>query len=356
MLSEGIGRPSHLRSLNHRALVRAIRDHGPISRSDLARRLGMSKVTVSSIVTDLLGDAVVREAGTASQGIGRSATLLDLHPSIGVLAAADMDSETIRLRLSDMRGTRIRQAKHNMPDSLGELLSLIADGLAGLAEDSDTSLSQILHLKIAVPAAVEPNGNISFASSPKYIEGKGTFRQLQKLLPGGLVSLVNDVNAASIGEGRCGAARGWSKYAYLGVRKSGIGMGLVLNDRLYLGAHGRAGEIGLLRPRGEPWPLDAVSSEQAPEALNELAKVVATTFALLDLEGIVLHTRLKEGVDWFEELERHLQAMVPYTVELTEGRLGDDGPLVGATMLALDQTWKKLESVVRSATNSRRRS
>ena len=334
------GRPSYLRSLNHRRFLQALRGNGPMSRSDLARDLGMSKVTVSSIANDLLERGVICEAGVSKQKIGRRAALLDLGPQLGVVAAVDVDTQTISARLADLRGEPIKDVRRDTPDDLGALVAVIASFLVEAAGSCGRRVQDIRHVKIAVPASVEPSGVVSFAGMPKYIEGSALLTQLQTKLPGIGVSLVNDMNAASIGEGRCGAARRWSKFAYLGVRRSGTGMGLVLNGRLYQGARGRAGEIGLLQLGHEPNALDSILSKHDARTLNELARVLATAFVLLDLEGIVIYTQLREGIDWFAQLEAHLLGMVPYPVCLTESELGDRAPLVGAIVLALDQVWK----------------
>ena len=337
------GRPSYLRNLNHRRFLHALRGNGPMSRSDLARHLGMSKVTVSSIANDLLKRGVVCEAGVSAHRVGRRAALLDLGPQLGVVAAVDVDSQTISARLADLRGEPIKDVRRGTPDDLGSLVALVASILIEAAGSCGRNVQDIWHVKIAVPASVEPTGVVSFAGVPKYIEGSLLLTQLQAMLPGVGISLVNDMNAASIGEGRCGAARRWSKFAYLGVRRSGTGMGLVLNGRLYKGAYGRAGEIGLLQLGHEPNALDAILSKRDARTLNELARVLATAFVLLDLEGIVIYTQLREGFDWFAQLEAHLLGMVPYPVCLTESELGDQAPLIGAIMLALDQIWKNPE-------------
>lgn len=318
-----------------------------MSRSDLARRLGMSKVTVSSIANDLLKNGVICEAGVSTHRVGRRAALLDLGPQLGVVAAVDVDSQVVSVRLTDLRGEPIEDAWRDTPDDLDSLVALVASVLVEIARDCGRRVQDVLHLKIAVPASVDPRGVVSFAGVPKYIEGSSLLAHVQTMLPGVVVSVVNDMNAASIAEGRYGAARRWSKYAYLGVRKSGTGMGLVLNGRLYTGAHGRAGEIGLLRLGQEPNALESLLSRHDSQTLNELAGVLATAFVLLDLEGIIVYTQLREGIDWFAQLEAHLRGMVPYPVSLTEGELGDQAPLVGAITLALDQIWKNPDVLMR---------
>lgn len=57
------------------------------------------------------------------------------------------------------------------------------------------------------------------------------------------VRIANDVNACALAEQRFGAGRGVSDLIWVTV-STGVGAGLVLNGRIYAGAHGIAGEIG----------------------------------------------------------------------------------------------------------------
>jgi glucokinase len=57
------------------------------------------------------------------------------------------------------------------------------------------------------------------------------------------VLLENDANAAAVAEHRLGAARG-ARHAVMLTLGTGVGGGLILDDRLYRGSVGAAGELG----------------------------------------------------------------------------------------------------------------
>ena len=69
-----------VRTANRACILAALEREGPLSRSALARRLGLSRTTVSHIVAELLREGRVREDGTlpASEAGGRRATLLEV--------------------------------------------------------------------------------------------------------------------------------------------------------------------------------------------------------------------------------------------------------------------------------------
>lgn len=160
------------------------------------------------------------------------------------------------------------------------------------------------------------------------------------------------MNAAALAEQRDGVAKTWSDFAFLGIRKSGIGMGLMLDGRIYQGRHGRAGEIGLLRLDTHFENLDAVFANDGKEALTELTTVLATAFSLLDLEGVVVHSEVQRGKPWLEELKDRLQSVVPYPIQLQPSQLEQDAALEGALAMALTDAWNQIESDVTGARSS----
>ena len=74
-----------IRDINFHLILEAIINEGPISRAGLAKHLGLTKATVSSIVQELLDSGLVREVGSAPAEKGRKPILLSLHQEAGYL-------------------------------------------------------------------------------------------------------------------------------------------------------------------------------------------------------------------------------------------------------------------------------
>src|SRR3954453_21994936 len=77
------GTPALLRTLNQGALMQHLRQHGPLSRAQLARDTGLSKPTVSQALADLEDAGLVRPVGPAAPSRGRTAMLYEPDPTAG---------------------------------------------------------------------------------------------------------------------------------------------------------------------------------------------------------------------------------------------------------------------------------
>src|SRR4051812_25023453 len=130
-----------LRRLNRLRVIRALRDEGQISRADIARRPGLSRSTVSSLVADLQADGLVverPEPGSAhgAQG-GRPPILLSFDASAGAAVGIDFGHSHLRGAVSDLAATILAQRKmplgtdHHAPGGLDIAAATVTQTLAG---------------------------------------------------------------------------------------------------------------------------------------------------------------------------------------------------------------------------------
>lgn len=214
--------------------------------------------------------------------------------------------------------------------------------------------------------------------------------QLEKAL-GTPVFLENDANAAALGEQWRGAGRGIRSMILLTLG-TGVGGGIILDNKIWHGADGMAGEIGhmTLIPDGRPCTcgntgclemyssargivqsfleaqgkeangisdgLKQISSEQVYEAAgagNEIAVRVmkdmgrmlgigiASLINIFNPERIVIGGGVKDAWPLFigstrEEIMKRAFAVPAQRTEIVPSQLGDDAGMVGAAAVAFD--------------------
>ena len=89
---------------NERLVVRTVYDLGPISRADVARQTGLTRTTVSDVVTGLLDEGVVREIGRGPSSGGKAPILLEVDQDARLVIGLDLGEEHFAGSLVNLRG------------------------------------------------------------------------------------------------------------------------------------------------------------------------------------------------------------------------------------------------------------
>ncbi|WP_051468207.1 ROK family transcriptional regulator [Actinomadura oligospora] len=264
-MTAAIGRPvasttSVLRVMNERAVYERIRELGPVSRPEVARETGLSKPTVSLALADLERAGLVRTVGHRTGNAGRAAMLYEIHPDAGRAVGIDVGREWVRAALCGLDGEvlvrrDIRSRASGPADLTRQLVSLVDE----LAAEAGCAPADLTHIVIGTPGVHDTEAHrLRLAPNLPGWDAPGITRDLVERLPAPVL-IENDIALAALGEQAHGLGRGVSDFVFLSVG-TGIGMGIVLNGRLFRGARGAAGEVAFL-PLVETDPLT-----RAPEA------------------------------------------------------------------------------------------
>jgi predicted NBD/HSP70 family sugar kinase len=252
-----VGSLESLRRLNRLRVIDALRAERLISRAEIARRTGLSRSTVSSLVSDLQADGLVVERGETAhahgdQG-GRPPIMLSFDASAGAAVGIDFGHRHLRVAVSDLASNILAERRleldtdHAARDGLDAATELVAEALA----DAGVERSQVIGAGMGLPGPIEQSSGVvgSAAILPGWVGVAAAAEMRGRLnLP---IAVDNDANLGALAEAAFGAARDASDLVYIKV-SSGIGAGLILNGRLYRGAAGLAGELGhvLVDPEG----------------------------------------------------------------------------------------------------------
>ena len=242
-----------LREMNLSAVLRFIYHEAPLSRSQLAGKTGLNKSTISSLVEDLLERRLVHETGINSAGKGRPSTMLEIDPHAGVVIAVELGVDFVGAALIDFKGSilwrRLDPADPaaSQEKTLGQTMAIVEDSIHVCRRQHH----RILGLSFSIPGTVDLNeGILIFAPNLNWRNVQ--FRKIFSAYTGLKVFIENDANAAAIAEHLFGVARSLHDFLFVFVGV-GLGGGLFLNDKLYRGKGGYAGEIGHTPIIAEPF-------------------------------------------------------------------------------------------------------
>lgn len=141
--------------------------------------------------------------------------------------------------------SRVWLASRDLVGKPDELLDRLAEGACQAAEEANVDFKSVSAIGICVPGPLDTSRSVVAIAPNLGWQNLAARVELEKRLPRTPVFLENDVRAAALGEHVLGAAQGYASMLAVFVG-SGVGGGLVIDGKLYHGAHGGAGEIGHL--------------------------------------------------------------------------------------------------------------
>lgn len=233
-----------IRIANHRLILAAIREHGTLSRSELASKLEISAPSVSKNIDGLLRRNVLIESGTVTTSVGRRPNMLEINPDYCCVAVVDFSHINTILAIADMKANIIDEAAIYSGEKIQlEHIQIVINALKKMLEKHRLA-DKLQAISIATPGILD-NTKGSFLLAPRF-ENPQDIR-LQQLFNdafGVTVLLKNDISMAALGESMFGAGKGIVNQLYISI-DHGVGSGLILNQKLYEGSRGVAGEVGM---------------------------------------------------------------------------------------------------------------
>jgi predicted NBD/HSP70 family sugar kinase len=349
------------RPYNRRLVLETIRLLAPVARGEIAKRVGLTVQTVSTIIRELELQGFVRGVRETPKGRGLPPTFLNINPDGGYAIGVHVTPVGLKAALIDLSGDVIGERERALPQAspdraFREIEKLVAS-LRKLRPRG-----RMLGIGLALPGPFDVE-SMSFVG-PTTLEGwKGVpIRDRLAKLTGLPAFIEADLAAAALGERLYGAGRDLREFYYLYF---GVGLGgcLVREGAPVRGAFGNAGEIGHvpLVPNGEPCPcgnrgclerylsLEAMERRSAAigldrwiaEAAPLLRSAIATIENLFDPETIILGGFAEDAL-----LSRLIAAAEPLAhsvsersgrnaPRITRSKDGDNAVLRGAAALAV---------------------
>lgn len=287
-----------MKKINKSIVMERIREESPTSRARIAERTGLTKATVSSLVTELIDSGLVEEIGAGQSRGGRKPMLLLFTSGAGYAIGIDLGTEAINAVLTDLSGTILLEWSAASDNTDVETaVATIKRCVTELIAQAPKSRYGVIGIGVGIPGFSDEAGNILFAPNLGWVDiGLQTLLEDSFAIP---VVIENEAKVGAVGEKRYGsqAAADAASLVYVSVG-GGIGTGIMIKEELYRGASGYSGEMGHISilHDGKPcrcgnqgcWELYA-----SENALMQEARAVYGQ-AELDLETLVERARAGE--------------------------------------------------------------
>ena len=213
-----------------------------VSLSDIARSMDTSIPRVSRIVGEMVEAGLLVDLGKQESANGRRPSLYGLNPGAGLFAGVDVDEDNLSLAVTDFPGKvvyfndKIPYRLRNGEESVSGLCKTVKECLDKAHIGSDAVLSY----------GVSLTGRVNHGTGYSYSYFISEEKPIRDLLEEGFgkpVSVQNDSRCMAYGEYKNGMSGDAGTILFLNLSR-GLGMGMVVDGKLFVGKSGFSGELG----------------------------------------------------------------------------------------------------------------
>jgi len=270
--------------INGSILFNTLRERGPASRAELAKRLKLSASAVSRVVERLITEGYVVEAGKVRTAVGKRPMRLEVNSHRHTVVALDLSQDSVKLGLFDFSGRLLARKEGPVIRGKRDEIDLFVREVEGFIDEHSAEhgiTRRGLALGVGIPADVDPETG-AITGAPLYEEwGELNFRDRFRAALGVPVFVKKDVSLSVLAETARGQGKGFSDVVFVEI-SSGVSAGIMIEGQLVRGSSGSAGQIAfsvmelsdLDRKTGTQGNLDRSASvhslrERAARALSQ---------------------------------------------------------------------------------------
>ena len=236
-----------IRKLNEVKILNLLRHDGPISRSEMAKRTNISKVTISEIVKRLDKEGYTLHAGKGKSTCkgGKRPTLIKLNPEKGYVIGIEIKKSRVNIAVANIESEIIDECgfTYSEKDSMENVIEKVFSCIDNELEKLSICHDKLISIGIGVPGFVDyEQGVLSYSHKGWDNKPFATLFSEKYNIP---VLIENDANMVAIGEDLLGAGKNESHFICITL-EAGIGAGIIMDNHLIRGATGMTGEIGYL--------------------------------------------------------------------------------------------------------------
>lgn len=246
-----------VKAQNKRSLKNLLRETGWSGKSQLAKASGLSFPTVSSLLNELMEQGeVISEQNGISNG-GRPAVSYKLDPVFQYAACAMLERQKLNLLIYDydlksVKGQEIpgflwkeetEGAPAHLEMPLKKEITLVQ--LGNIFQKITERYPMLRYIAFGIPGVIQ-EGIITFLPIYPELEKQNVKKYLQEVT-GAEMFLENDVNSIILAE-----KEEYPDMMHIMMKEKCIGSAILLNGELVHGAHGGAGELGMICQESEP--------------------------------------------------------------------------------------------------------
>ncbi len=234
--------PQLLSRLNERLVLRVIQQHGPSTRAEMTKRIGVTFPTAAKAVASLLESRLLEEFEEAGAGRGRPPKRLRLATATAQVLGVTLDVDSCAIAAAGLDGVQRPDAvtRFPTPDNYDDLLAALIKRVKQRMRNKQIATHGV---GISLPGLIDyRNQQVLFSASLRSVNGRPLAQDLSRATGVDCV-MVRDTHALCLSERLHGGAKRLDNFVMFDMC-TGVGMAVMVNGRFFAGQNGFAGEIG----------------------------------------------------------------------------------------------------------------
>lgn len=232
------------KNIGHKKQVlRSIYFNGPLSNSELSKQLKLSTPKINSLLIELLEDGLIQDLGRGDSSGGRRPNIYGLVHNGFYLVGITINVTRTIISIFSSNNEEV-SGPHYFPIKMQSDLSIfnrVSEKLEEVLSISNIEPEKILAAGIELPGLINLKKGINKTYFP---EVDNLFAELEKIF-GIPVFFNHDAKVRTLAEQHFGLAKN-KKHVLMLQADWGLGLGIIINGKLYSGKSGYSGEFGHL--------------------------------------------------------------------------------------------------------------
>ncbi len=233
---------------NYGIIIQELKKQGAMTKIELSHRLKLSLSSISNFCRVLEEKGYIRLMESESPTGGRPATKISINPEAGFFTVYKFtnDSDSFQIEVLDFEYKRIISATVHYEDvlSLESLITRMKAETDRLLDSAGRRDARLLGICLSIPGEFDTKREIVFTPHRKLLNNARLRDRLSETYPP-VIIIENDANLVALGYGVL--TRGKVEDMLTLYFSFGIGLGILIDGKIYTGRAGYAGEIGHLR-------------------------------------------------------------------------------------------------------------
>ena len=210
--------------------------------SELSKELDLSVPTVTKFIGELIEQGLICEYGKMQTSGGRYPSVYGLNPTSVYFVGVDMTRHHLNIALMDFKGDTV-QSQMGIPfiyENTSEAFDTLCNHIQNFLDQTGELKEKIYSINLNISGRVNPESGYSYSSF--YFSEQPVTEILSKKL-NFKVGIDNDTRAMAYGEYMKGVVEGEKQVIFINI-SWGLGIGIIIDGKLYYGKSGFSGEFG----------------------------------------------------------------------------------------------------------------